>query len=114
MTASNYVAVYGALIILASLLGGWLPSLVALTHQRMQMMVSAVAGLMLGVAFFNLLPHAAEFLGSFDRALVWTMGGLLTMFLLMRADQFRLLAGMPHRGGLVCPRDEPTRARRQS
>jgi len=48
-------------------------------------MVSAVAGLMLGVAFFNLLPHAAEFLGSFDRALVWTMGGLLTMFLLMRA-----------------------------
>lgn len=84
MTALSYVAIYGVLIILASLLGGWLPSLVVLTHQRMQLMVSAVAGLMLGVAFLNLLPHAAVFLQSFDRALGWTITGLLTMFLMIR------------------------------
>jgi zinc and cadmium transporter len=84
MTTFGYLAVYGVAVVGASLAGGWLPSLVRLTHQRMQMMISLVAGVMLGVGLFHMLPHAAMHLGSLDRAVFWTMVGLLTMFVLMR------------------------------
>lgn len=77
--------VYCLLVTLASLLGGWLPSLVTLTHRRMQILLSAVAGVMLGVALLHLLPHAAVHLQSLDRACGWVMFGLLAMFFLMRA-----------------------------
>ena len=46
------------LIALASVFGGFLPTLIRLTHQRMQMALSFVSGVMLGVAFFHMLPHA--------------------------------------------------------
>lgn len=77
--------VYCLLVTLASLLGGWLPSLVELTHRRMQILLSAVAGVMLGVALLHLLPHAAQHLQSLDRACGWALFGLLAMFFLMRA-----------------------------
>jgi zinc and cadmium transporter len=84
MPASGYLAVYCLLVVLASLLGGWLPSLVQLTHKRLQLAISVVAGLMLGVALFHLLPHAAIHLRSLEPALAWMMAGLLSMFFLMR------------------------------
>ena len=49
---------YCLLILLASLLGGWVPLLVRLTHRRMELLVSFVSGVMLGVAVLHLLPHA--------------------------------------------------------
>src|SRR5207249_4159320 len=52
------LAIYCALILLASLLGGWLPLMVRLTHTRLQVATSFVAGLMLGVAVLHLVPHA--------------------------------------------------------
>jgi len=79
---------YCLLIVAASLGGGYLPLLVRLTHTRMQLMMSFVAGLMLGVGVFHMLPHAAKELESLDRAVVWLMAGLLTMFFLVRAFHF--------------------------
>jgi len=61
-----------------------LPSVVKLTHRRMQLVMSFVGGLMLGVALLHLLPHSLAEQGSIDRAAGWTLGGLLTMFLLIR------------------------------
>lgn len=76
--------VYSVLVVLASLAGGALPGLVRLTHRRMQFTMSFVGGLMLGVALLHLLPHSVAEQGSVDRAVMWMLGGLLTMFLLIR------------------------------
>ena len=75
---------YCALIVAASLAGGLLPWLVKLTHRRMQLMMSFVGGLMLGVALLHLLPHAVAKGVSVDTAAWWALGGLLAMFLLIR------------------------------
>lgn len=80
----SILLVYCVLVALASLAGGLLPSLVRLTHRRMQLIMSFVGGLMLGVAMLHLLPHSLAEQGSIDRAAGWTLGGLLTMFLLIR------------------------------
>lgn len=85
MWPSLLLALYCFLIVGASLAGGWLPQVMRLTHTRMQLMMSGVAGLMLGVGMFHMLPHAAAELGSIDRAVAWSMTGLLTMFFLVRA-----------------------------
>jgi len=97
------LTLYCGLIVLASLAGGWLPFLVNLTHTRMQVMVSLVAGLMLGVGLFHMLPHAYGEIaghspaGALDRAVWWMMVGLLTMFFLIRAFHFHQhgAAGLP-------------------
>ena len=75
---------YCFLIVAASLTGGLLPWLVKLTHRRMQLTMSFVGGLMLGVALLHLLPHAVAKGISLDTAVLWTLGGLLAMFLLIR------------------------------
>jgi hypothetical protein len=58
------LAVYCGLIVMASLLGGWMPNCVRLTHTRMQTLISGVGGLMLGIAVFHLLPHSLEYTAS--------------------------------------------------
>ncbi len=84
------LAVYCAFIVAASLAGGWLPSRIELTHTRMQFMISLVGGLMLGIGVFHMLPHALVELGPgrLDTASLWLMGGLVTMFFLLRAFHF--------------------------
>jgi zinc and cadmium transporter len=52
------LVVYCVLILFASLAGGWIPLIIRLTHRRMQIAVSLVAGVMLGVGLLHLLPHA--------------------------------------------------------
>ena len=79
---------YSLLIVLASLAGGWLPSVITLTHTRMQLMMSLIGGLMLGIGIFHMLPHAVKELGSVDRCVWWMMMGILLMFFLMRAFHF--------------------------
>lgn len=54
------------------------------THRRMQLVMSFVGGLMLGVALLHLLPHAFVELQSIDMLAGWLLAGLLTMFLLIR------------------------------
>lgn len=84
MWLSILILFYCACLIAASLFGGWLPSLVRLTHTRVQMMMSFVGGFMLGIAILHLLPHAAVETGSLDYAAWSCVLGLLTMFLTIR------------------------------
>jgi zinc and cadmium transporter len=83
MSANGVLLVYCLLVLLASLAGGWVPMVVKLTHQRMQLAMSLVAGFMLGVAVLHLLPHALMTTPP-GLAMRWLMIGLLTMFFLER------------------------------
>ena len=88
--------IYCVLIAMSSLLGGYLPSLVKLTHSRMQFLVSLIGGLMLGVAIFHQLPHAVEAMAgsgqghafALDWCVGWLMVGLLTTFFMLRMFHF--------------------------
>ena len=84
------LAVFCLMVIPASLLGGWLPFVIELTHTRIQLMISLVGGLMLGIGLFHMLPHAVAEMGpgSLDTAIGWMMAGLLSMFFLIRAFHF--------------------------
>src|ERR1035438_6740232 len=88
LTPSWLLVIYCALVLLASLAGGWLLLLVHLTHTRLQMAVSFVAGLMLGIALLHFLPDAAEQLHSLDRTVNWLLGGFLVMFFVQRFFHF--------------------------
>ncbi|MFN0052806.1 MAG: ZIP family metal transporter [Planctomycetales bacterium] len=88
MQPAQLVVVYCVFVAAASLAGGKLPTLIRLTHARMQLLVSFVGGLMLGVGLFHMLPHAAIELQSLDAVVLWTMAGLLTTFFLIRAFHF--------------------------
>jgi len=91
MSALTLLVIYSVAIFAASLLGGWLPSLLRMSHTRTQLMMSFVAGLMLGVACYHLLPHAILTLGgdsAVDQAVWWLMIGLLFMFVLLRTFHF--------------------------
>jgi len=82
------LVIYCALVLLASLAGGWLPLLVRLTHTRLQMAISLVAGLMLGIALLHFLPDATEQLHSIQRTVWWVLGGFVAMFFLQRFFHF--------------------------
>lgn len=51
---------YSAAIFTVSLLGGKLSAIVTMTHTRTQLVMSLVAGFLLGVAMFHLLLHSLE------------------------------------------------------
>src|SRR5689334_25335187 len=52
------LAYYCALILVASIIGGMIPVWFQLTHRWMQIAVSFVAGVMLGIGVLHMLPHA--------------------------------------------------------
>jgi zinc and cadmium transporter len=83
-SVATVLAIYCALLVGASLAGGWLPQLLHLTHRRLQLVISFVAGLMLGMALLHLIPHAFFQLGSLDKTVGWTLVGFLGMFFLQR------------------------------
>src|SRR5215469_9449569 len=80
--------IYCVLVVVASLAGGWLLLLIHLNHTRLQMAVSFVAGLMLGIALLHFLPDAQEKLQSLDRTVNWMLGGFLAMFFVQRFFHF--------------------------
>ncbi|MEQ9407989.1 MAG: ZIP family metal transporter [Fuerstiella sp.] len=82
------LAAYCLLIVGGSLLGGLLPFLLQLTHTRMQTVISFVGGLMLGIGFFHLMPHAVHELHSAGRTAEWMMVGIVMMFALLRLFHF--------------------------
>ncbi|HEY2893555.1 MAG TPA: ZIP family metal transporter [Pirellulales bacterium] len=88
MNALLLLAIYSGLAAAASLLGGWIPLAFELTHRRMQIAISFVSGVILGVGVLHLLPHAFEVLGSIDRTVSWLLGGFLFMFFLERFFHF--------------------------
>ncbi|MEE9212149.1 MAG: ZIP family metal transporter [Phycisphaeraceae bacterium] len=76
--------IYCLLILLASLAGGWIPLLLRLTHKRMQLAISVVAGFMLGVGVLHLLPHALRQSRSIEDVVIWLLTGFLVMFFVER------------------------------
>ncbi len=88
LSSAWILAAYCLLILSSSLAGGWVPLMVRLTHTRLQVATSFVAGLMLGVGVLHMLPHAWFQLGSVDRTVGWLLGGFLAMFLLQRFSHF--------------------------
>jgi zinc and cadmium transporter len=88
VSAVGLLAIYCALVLLASLAGGWLLLIIRPTHSRLQIAISFVAGLMLGIATLHFLPDADDQLHSIDRVVAWMLGGFLTMFFLQRFFHF--------------------------
>ncbi|MEH6551339.1 MAG: ZIP family metal transporter [Pseudomonadales bacterium] len=91
MSSFQLLLFYSTAIIMVSLLGGVLPSLIHLNHTRMQVMMSFVSGLMLGIALLYLLPLSVEELAghaSVNLASAWMLVGLLVMFVLLRLFHF--------------------------
>jgi zinc and cadmium transporter len=75
-----------ALTTLAAYAGGASVAFLRLGHRRMQVLLSFTGGILLGVAFLHLLPHAVRaFGGSVTDAVQWVLAGFFLMFLLERA-----------------------------
>ena len=84
MPLSATLALYCLAIIAASLLGGWIPLHMRLTHRRLQIANSLIGGFMLGIALLHMLPHAMISNNPFQQLMLWMVVGVLTMFLLER------------------------------
>lgn len=82
--SATLLIVYCVLILVASLAGGWVPLIVRLTHARMEMAVSLVAGFMLGIGMLHMLPHGIQAMAAFDTAMTWLLLGFLMMFFIER------------------------------
>ncbi len=91
MSPTLLLIVYCLAIAGFSLIGGLLPTWIRMTHTRTQLVMSLVSGLMLGVAFYHLLPHSVALAGDdhgVDTAVWWLMIGLIVMLLLLRVFHF--------------------------
>ena len=78
------IVIYSVFVVLSSLLGGFIPAMIRLTHRRMQLVMSGVGGFMLGIGFFHLLPHSLHTAIGIARAVMWLVLGLLPPVLLIR------------------------------
>ncbi len=102
------IIVYCILIVVASFAGGWLPSVLRFSHSRLHLLMSFVAGLMLGVGLLHMLPHSVAMLPAvegaeqpLDRAIWWMLVGLIGMFFLIRAFHFHQHGSMESNETLV-------------
>jgi zinc and cadmium transporter len=84
LTPAICLGFYCLLIILASLAGGWLLLYLRLSHTRLQLVISFVAGLMLGIALLHFIPYAYHQSHALDRTVQWALGGFLAMFFMQR------------------------------
>jgi zinc and cadmium transporter len=58
VSPTSLLILYAGVIVAVSFAGGLLPGLLRLGHRSLQFLLSLVAGVMLGVGFFHMLPHA--------------------------------------------------------
>ena len=82
---------YSAAIFAASFLGGRLAALGTMTHTRTQVLMSLVAGFILGIAMYHLFPHSLERIGGPDgveTAVAWVVFGMVLMIFLLRIFHF--------------------------
>lgn len=88
MSNTLLLSYYCVAIVVASVFGGLLPRWLRLSHRRTEIVVSFVAGTMLGVAMLHLLPHAIASSGAGALATLsvfrWTLVGFLAMFFIER------------------------------
>lgn len=87
------LAYYCVFILLASIAGGMIPVWFRLTHRGMELAVSFVAGLMLGVGMLHMLPHAiadatigegGDAVRAVTTTMWWMLAGFLAMFFIER------------------------------
>ena len=96
MHPAMLVIAYGITIVASAMLGGYLPQVIRMNHVRMQLVLSFVGGMMLGVAILLLLPHGfmeinnevASVVDSVDYTMLAMLIGLLFTFFMMRAFHF--------------------------
>ena len=62
--------------------------LLRLSHTGMQLAMSFIGGVMLGVGILHLLPHAFFELQDIYHCVWWLLGGFLTMFFIERVFHF--------------------------
>jgi zinc and cadmium transporter len=105
MSLPLLIVAYSMLIAAASLLGGWLPSLVRITHVRMQTMMSLVSGVMLGIAMLHMAPQAMERIDPVSASAA-ILAGILVMFFLVRLFHVHGHGGADHN---ACEHDNPER-----
>ena len=82
---------FSAAIFAASFLGGRLAALGTMTHTRTQILMSLVAGFILGIAMYHLFPHSLERIGGPDgvgTAVAWVVYGMVLMIFLLRIFHF--------------------------
>lgn len=84
MSPTVLILIYCVIIVVVSLLGGWLPTIMKLTHLRMQVMMSFVSGIMLGIAVLHMLPESTAYLKSISLVGGWMLAGIMVMFFLLR------------------------------
>jgi zinc and cadmium transporter len=98
MTSLGLAAIYSDCIVVASLVGGWLPQWLPrwlrLTHGLMQILISLVAGVVLGIGLLHLLPHGfyqwteVDAARAIDRSVWWLLVRFLATFFLQRLFHF--------------------------
>ena len=91
MSPPVLLAAYSGAAFAVSVVGGRLSEYGAMTHMRTQLVMSLVAGFILGVALFHLLPHSLERIpgpGAVSTAMLMVAGGMVAMVVLLRVFQF--------------------------
>ncbi|MBX3451780.1 MAG: ZIP family metal transporter [Planctomycetaceae bacterium] len=94
ISGDGWLIVYCVAVFGSSLLGGYLPSLIRLTHTRLQLLISLIGGLMIGVGLLHQLPHAFVIAADAGRAapldwcVGWVLTGLVVMFFMLRTLHF--------------------------
>jgi zinc and cadmium transporter len=83
MSEYSWLAFYSVLILMISFFGGYIPFLGRVTHSRLQFYLSASAGVMLGAAFFHLMPDAIEMAGPWYFGW-WMSLGFIGLFCIER------------------------------
>ncbi|MYD46631.1 MAG: hypothetical protein F4W92_09785 [Gammaproteobacteria bacterium] len=81
-------------VVVASLVGGWLPTTKEFTHAKTQVFLAFVSGFMIGIAILHMLPHGIEQIESVYRESSVQLGvlsmvcGIVIMFATLRLLSF--------------------------
>ena len=89
-TLLGWLLAYCVALVPLSILGGWALQRLKPSHAQMQHLISAVAGLMLGIAVLHMLPHSLASSASITPRQVGLamLGGMLATFFLLRWFHF--------------------------
>jgi len=82
MSQYGWLTLYCFLILLASMFGGYVPLVGKISHSRLQKYLSLSAGVMLGAAFFHVMPDAMENSGGYFGW--WMSLGVVGLFCIER------------------------------
>ena len=87
------LAGYSVLIFAVSFVGGRLAVLGTMTHTKTQVLMSLVAGFILGIAMFHLFPHSLKRMTGpgpevVEKVVTWVVFGMILMIFLLRVFHF--------------------------